>query len=102
MILTCLPVLVTIYSARLFVRSVTEASTAFAMSRIASAADAESTPEPNSTDDLNIALIGAGAEGRVLINACLRIPGIRFKAVCDIWGYSQRYAQRYLKKYKLP
>lgn len=50
-------------------------------------------------DDLHVALIGAGAEGRVLIEACLRIPGIRFKAVCDIWAYSQRYAERYLKPY---
>ncbi len=50
-------------------------------------------------DDLNIALIGAGAHGRVLMNSTLRIPGIRFKAVCDIWSYSQRYASRYLKKH---
>ncbi len=50
-------------------------------------------------DQLNIALIGAGAEGRILTEACLRIPGIRFKAICDIWSYSQRYSQRYLKKY---
>jgi len=50
-------------------------------------------------DQLNVALIGAGAEGRILTEACLRIPGIRFKAICDIWSYSQRYSQRYLKKY---
>ncbi len=50
-------------------------------------------------DQLNIALIGAGAQGRILTESCLRIPGIRFVAVCDIWSYSQRYAERYLKKY---
>ena len=50
-------------------------------------------------DQLNVAIIGVGAEGRILTEACLRIPGIRFKAVCDIWSYSQRYAERYLKKY---
>jgi len=49
--------------------------------------------------ELNVALIGAGAQGRVLLESCLRIPGIRFKAVCDIWEYSQRYASRFLKKY---
>ena len=49
--------------------------------------------------DLQVALIGAGAQGRVLLESCLRIPGIRFKAVCDIWNYSQRYASRFLKKY---
>jgi len=52
------------------------------------------------SDDLNIALIGAGAEGRVLTEAMLRIPGIRFKAVCDIWDYSLNYTVNYLKKYK--
>jgi predicted dehydrogenase len=52
-----------------------------------------------SSDDLRIAIIGAGAQGRVLIESCLRIPGIRMAAICDIWEYSQRYASRYLKKY---
>ncbi|MDF7807114.1 Gfo/Idh/MocA family oxidoreductase [Pontiellaceae bacterium B12219] len=50
-------------------------------------------------DQLNIAVIGVGAQGRILMESCLRIPGIRFIAVCDIWNYSQRYAERYLKKY---
>jgi predicted dehydrogenase len=49
--------------------------------------------------DLNVAVIGAGVQGRVLIKDCIKIPGIRFKAVCDIWSYSQRYASRTLKKY---
>ncbi len=48
---------------------------------------------------LNVALIGAGEQGRVLIDAALRIPGVRFRAVCDIWSYSKRYARRLLKKY---
>jgi predicted dehydrogenase len=56
--------------------------------------------EPDSSpDDLNLAVIGAGEQGRILIDSCLHIPGIRFKAVCDIWEYSQRYSSRYLKKY---
>ena len=33
-------------------------------------------------DQLNIALIGSGAQGRILTESCLRIPGIRFIAVC--------------------
>lgn len=52
-------------------------------------------------DDVNVALLGAGAQGQVLMNACLRIPGVRFKAVCDIWeDYNQRRASRLLKKYR--
>ena len=43
-------------------------------------------------DDLNLALIGAGAEGMVLLREVLKVPGIRVKAVCDIWDYSRRYA----------
>ena len=49
--------------------------------------------------DLSVALIGAGAQGRVLLMSALKIPGLRFKAICDIWPYHQTYAQRYLKKY---
>ena len=55
--------------------------------------------ETNDADSLNIAIIGAGAQGRVLIESCLRIPGIRIVALCDIWEYSQQYASGYLKKY---
>jgi predicted dehydrogenase len=52
-----------------------------------------------SADDLNIALIGLGAQGMVLMDALLRIPGIRFKAVCDIWDYSRKRGSGMLKKY---
>lgn len=52
------------------------------------------------SNDLNIALLGAGAEGQVLMNDCLKIPNIRFKAVCDIWeDYNLKRAYRLLKKY---
>jgi len=50
-------------------------------------------------EELKVAVIGAGAQGRVLIESCLRIPAIRIIAVCDIWEYSQQYASNYLKKY---
>lgn len=51
-------------------------------------------------DDINIALLGAGEQGQVLMNACLKIPGIRFKAVCDIWtAWNQKRVSRMLKRY---
>ena len=50
------------------------------------------------SDTLSVALIGAGAQGRILMEDCLKIKGIRFRAVCDIWAYSQQYAGNYLKK----
>ena len=53
------------------------------------------------TDDINVALLGAGAQGQVLMHACLKIPGIRFKAACDIWtAYNQRRVSRILKAYR--
>ncbi len=53
-----------------------------------------------SSNDINVALLGAGAEGQVLMDACLKIPNIRFKAVCDIWeNYNLTRATRLLKKF---
>ncbi|HOE65444.1 MAG TPA: Gfo/Idh/MocA family oxidoreductase [Candidatus Hydrogenedentes bacterium] len=52
-----------------------------------------------SSNDLNIAMIGLGAEGMILMESILRIPGIRVKAICDIWEYSQRRASGTLRKY---
>ncbi len=50
---------------------------------------------------LNVALIGAGAQGSVLLDAMLKIPGLRFRAVCDIWtDYNLKRAINYLSKYK--
>lgn len=55
---------------------------------------------PRKSDDLNIALLGAGAQGQVLVNACLKNPDIRFKAVCDIWtAYNQKRVVNLLQKY---
>ncbi len=45
-----------------------------------------------------MALIGYGKQGKVLESQAVKIPGIRFKAVCDIWkDWSLRYATRRLK-----
>jgi predicted dehydrogenase len=53
------------------------------------------------SDDINVALLGIGEQGQVLMSACLKIPGIRIKAVCDIWtAYNQKRASRMLKAYK--
>ena len=50
--------------------------------------------------DINVALLGAGAQGQVLMQACLKIPNIRFKAVCDIWeAYNQKRVSKTLERY---
>lgn len=52
------------------------------------------------SDQINVALLGAGAEGQVLSDACRNIPGVRFKAVCDIWEkFNLRRVSRTLKRY---
>ncbi len=48
-------------------------------------------------DDVNVAVIGYGAEGEILTDAAMKIPGVRFKAVCDIWDYRRKMAKGRLK-----
>jgi predicted dehydrogenase len=51
--------------------------------------------------EINVALIGAGAQGQVLTDSMLRIPGLRFRAVCDVWTeYNQRRVVNQLRKFK--
>ena len=50
--------------------------------------------------EINVALLGAGAQGQVLIDAMLRIPGLRFRAVCDVWTeYNQKRVVNRLAKF---
>jgi len=69
----------------------------------AAASHAASQGDAGKKDDaLNVAILGAGDHGRHLIFHCMKLPGLRFKAVCDIWDFSRNYAVRLLKKYKHP
>ena len=50
--------------------------------------------------DIHVALLGGGDQGEVLLNAMMKIPGLRFRAVCDIWTeYNQRKLVNRLKKF---
>lgn len=49
-------------------------------------------------DVLNIALVGYGEEGKVLLESMLNIEGIRIVALCDIWEYHLNEGLRYLQK----
>lgn len=52
-------------------------------------------------DNINVALLGAGLQGQALMSACMKMPGIRFKALCDIWTtYNQKRMSRMLKAYR--
>ncbi len=85
---------------RSFLRSTAAASAGLALAPMVSSRAASGKP-----DDINVALLGAGAEGQVLMNAILKMkdPSIRFKAVCDIWeDFNQKRAARILKAYRHP
>ncbi|HEY6552415.1 MAG TPA: Gfo/Idh/MocA family oxidoreductase [Vicinamibacteria bacterium] len=65
------------------------------------AAEASAPKAPANLSEINVALIGAGAQGQVLVDAMLRIPGLRFRAVCDVWTeYNQKRVVNTLKKFK--
>ncbi|MFV1966596.1 MAG: Gfo/Idh/MocA family oxidoreductase [Pirellulaceae bacterium] len=55
--------------------------------------------ESAANEELNVGVIGIGLQGRSLINAALKMAGVRFRAACDIWEFSQRYAEYYLANY---
>jgi len=52
----------------------------------------------NSARELNVAIIGVGAQGEVLLHALQNIPNLRFRGVCDIWDFRQTYGFRFLTR----
>ena len=56
---------------------------------------------PIGPDDatINVAMIGWGAEGRVLSASLARIPGVRVRAVCDIWKFQCQQAKAFFRGY---
>jgi predicted dehydrogenase len=52
----------------------------------------------SSLNTINIALIGYGEEGKVLLESLLNIEGVRLVALCDIWNYHLDQGARYLGK----
>jgi predicted dehydrogenase len=60
------------------------------------------TSADSKPDDINVALLGAGAQGhRLMEMICLRqILGVRIKAVCDIWTtFNQRKTSLLLQRH---
>lgn len=65
------------------------------------AASVDEAAAPTDVSEINVAILGSGTQGQVLLDSMLKIPGVRFRAVCDIWKeYNQKRAVRILKKYK--
>jgi predicted dehydrogenase len=53
-------------------------------------------------DDINVALLGVGEQGQTLLKkSCIKMKGLRFKAVCDIWkSYNLHRTSGTLRAYK--
>jgi len=49
-------------------------------------------------DTINVALVGVGSQGTVLLESLVKIPGIRIVAICDIWEFRRKYGVAYAKK----
>ena len=58
------------------------------------AAPAGSAP----SETFDIAIVGLGAQGQILLEAIQFIPTVRVVAICDIWEYNRTYVQRKLKQ----
>ena len=66
-----------------------------AAATLAASAFAQESGTPHSkvpaSDQVNLAIIGPGSRGQQLMRTFLRVPGVRFAAVCDI--YEPRWEQ---------
>ena len=76
-----------------FIKTGSVASAALATTQAALAQDAAKTG-----GELQIAIVGCGEQGRVLRDAIVLIPGIKIKAVCDIWAFNREYIAKQLKR----
>lgn len=67
----------------------------------ARAADSPAEEAAAKLPQLRVAIIGAGSQGRNLMQSCFKTGNalLNFVAVCDIWDYSRTYATNILKKY---
>lgn len=77
-------------------------STAAVTAGLVLAPESLATQTTPKTDALNLTLIGAGDQGKVLTEACLKMgkkAGVRFKAVCDIWPYNREKIVKQLNAY---
>jgi len=78
---------------RSFLKESAAASAAFAAAleafRAEQAAAAEEAAAAAPGRPVNIAIIGSGSEGNMLLGQALKSPGVFCKAVCDIWPPSQ-------------
>jgi len=84
---------------REFLHSAAATGAGVMLAGVASAAPRFAPQGEPSKDELAVGIVGVGSQGRILLQRALKIPGVRFVAVCDIWPYHQQYSANILKKY---
>jgi len=67
---------------------------------LAQTSRAEAPASKPDSDALNVGVIGCGDQGQALVYAGTLIPGVRFRAICDIWDYRRQATKKYLANYK--
>ncbi len=81
-------------SRRTFVKSVATAGAGLALVQPTWVSAAQSK------EQVNVALIGSGVQGTILLNWMLRIPGVQMKAICDIFEFNRVRASGLCRKAK--
>ncbi|MBN2210036.1 MAG: Gfo/Idh/MocA family oxidoreductase [Sedimentisphaerales bacterium] len=84
---------------RAFLRSAAAVGSGFALTSIG---QGQTSASGNRRQDvINVAFIGLGEQGRVLLSAAQKIasPVLHFRAVCDIWDKNRNRVWKQLSKY---
>jgi len=82
----------TTFNRRTFLKGSAAAATFLPTFNILSQQKSDITIGPKD-DDIKVAVIGYGAEGEILCDAAMKIPGVRFVAVCDVWLLRRQLAK---------
>lgn len=73
------------WTRREFLEQVAAAALAFSAGLKERWAEAQEAPAPTEGEKFRLAIIGSGNQGRTLMREALKIPGVEFAAVCDIF-----------------
>lgn len=71
---------------------------ASSLALLESGARAQDAKPVADADKIHIALVGFGAQGRVLLESLVKIDMVKLVAIVDIWDYARDYGVKYLRK----
>lgn len=86
-----------LYTRREFLGTTAVAGAGLILTSCSPDSSPKTVPTKSALSNLNIALIGCGAQGQVLLESLLLIEGIKLVAIVDIWDYNRTNNVRRLK-----